>query len=292
TSRELPAVARRDLRRAPSAKLPELRPEADVAIADLLRASPDMPTRYLLAQPLAALARAPDATEGELSRLADLVRRDPDLAVRTHAVELSAGIAPILPHVVAAAADPEPRVREAAFKVIGSSAQPAGIAAAAEASKRDPWTFVRVAATDALGALPQDASTTGALVTALEDRSPRVRMSALASLGKHKATAQAGKVRDRLDDEKEDPEVRALAARTLGAMCMQNAADRLTKLALATRDPVDEGDDRIGMAAIEALGALHPKDLEARLAPLRSKDARLPVRRAADRALGEPATCR
>ena len=69
-------------------------------------------------------------------------------------------------------------------------------------------------------------------------------------------------------------------------------ADRLTKLALNARAPVDEADERIGMAAIEALGALHPADLEARLAPLRAKDARLPLRRAAERALADAGTCR
>ena len=290
--REMPTLARLDLLRATGAKLAELRPEADVAIADLLRSAPDMPTRYLLAQPLAHLARTPDATSGELSRLAELVRRDPDPAVRTRAVELSAGIGPLLPALIAAASDPEPRVREAAFKAIGVTSLGTGAPAAAQASKQDEWTFVRVAATDALGALPQDATTTNALAGALADKSSKVRASALGALGKHKVTAQAPRVRERLDDPREDPEVRALAAKTLGAMCMQNAADRLTKLALTSRAPVDEGDERIGMAAIEALGALHPADLEARLAPLRTKDTRLPVRRAADRAMSEPSVCR
>jgi HEAT repeat protein len=119
-----------------------------------------------------------------------------------------------------------------------------------------------------------------------------VRVTAIAALGKQHATAQAPLVRERLDDTKEDPEVRAFAARTLGAMCVQNAADRLTKLAYLARAPVDEADDRIGIAAIEALGALHPHDLEARLAPLRGKDVRMPVRRAAERALLEPTSCR
>ncbi|WP_298380690.1 hypothetical protein, partial [uncultured Bradyrhizobium sp.] len=114
----------------------------------------------------------------------------------------------------------------------------------------------------------------------------------IAALGKQHATSQAGLVRERLDDTKEDPEVRALAAKTLGAMCVQNAADRLTKLAHLSRAPVDEGDDRIGIAANEALGALHPRDLETRLAPLRGKDVRMPVRRAVERAIVEPTSCR
>ncbi len=292
TNRELPALARLDLLRATGPKLAELRPEVDVALADLLHGSPDMPTRYLLAQPLARLARTPDATSGELSRLAELTRRDPDPAVRARAAELSAGIPPLLPSLVAAATDPAPRVREAALKALGSATVAAGAAVAAQASQRDEWTFVRVAATDALGTMPQDAVTTNALVTALADPSAKVRVSALGALGRTKATNQAPRVRERLDDPKENPEVRALAARTLGSMCVQSATDRLTKLALNSRAPVDEADERIGMAAIEALGALHPADLEARLAPLRVKEARMPVRRAAERALAEPGTCR
>ena len=290
--REMPVAARLDLLRAAGPKLRELRPEADVVIADLLRSSPDMPTRYLLAQPLAHLARAPDATSGELSRLAELARRDPDPAVRARAAELSAGIGPLLPALIAAASDPEPRVREAALKAIGATSLAAGAPAAAQASKQDPWTFVRIAATDALGTLPQDQTTTGALVAVLADPSPKVRVSALVALGKHKVTSQAARVRERLDDAREDPEVRALAARTLGVMCVQTAADRLTKLALNLRSPVDESDERIGMAAIEALGALHPPDLEERLAPLRVKEARPPVHRAADRAMSESTVCR
>lgn len=292
TKREMPARSRLDLLRALGAKLAELRPEADVALADLLRSSPEMPTRYLLAQPLAHLARAPAATSGELSRLADLARRDPEWPVRARAVELSAGIAPLMSTVIAAAADPAPRVREAALKAIANASLGAGVPAAAKAMANDEWTFVRTAAAEALGALPQSAAVTSALVLGLADASPKVRLSALAALGKQRAISQAPRVRERLDDTAEDPDVRALAARTLGGMCVQSAADRLTKLALLSRSPVDEADERIGVAAIDALGALHPPDLAARLAPLRGKEIRLPVRRAAERAMTEPSGCR
>ena len=150
-----------------------------------------------------------------------------------------------------------------------------------------------MAAADALGALPgrrrRDELARGGPRRrepegALDRRSRRSASGA--------RSTQAPRVRERLDDTREDPEVRAFAARTLGAMCMHNATDRLTKLAYLARAPVDEADDRIGIAAIEALGALHPPDLETRLAPLRAKDVRMPVRRAAERALTEPGTCR
>jgi HEAT repeat protein len=242
--------------------------------------------------PLAHLARAPDATPGELSRLAELARRDPEWPVRARAVELAAGIGPLVPALIAAASDPEPRVREAALKAIGLTNLATGAPAAALASANDPWTFVRVAATEALGTLPQDPTTTNALVKTLSDPSPKVRLTAIGALGKQKLTQLAPRVRERLDDTREDADVRALAARTLGTMCVQNAADRLTKLAQLSRSPVDDADERIGMASIEALGALHPADLAARLAPLRTKDNRLLVRHAAERAIAEPGSCR
>jgi HEAT repeat protein len=193
---------------------------------------------------------------------------------------------------MAGTSDPEPRVREAALKALAASNLPAAVPAVAQALASDEWTFVRTAAAEALGGLPSDPAATRALVTALADKSPKVRFSVLLALGKQRATGEADHVRERLDDTREDTEVRALAAKTLGTMCVQSAADRLTKLALLARAPVDEADDRIGIAAIDALGALHPADLEARLAPLRVKDARMPVRRAADRALSEPSACR
>jgi HEAT repeat protein len=221
-----------------------------------------------------------------------MARHDPDWPVRARAVELSAGIAPLVPTILAAASDPEPRVREAALKAIAMTASSSGAPAAAQAIAKDEWTFVRTAAADALAALPPDQTTTGALVAALSDASPKVRWSAVAALGKQHATAQAPRIRERLDDAREDMDVRALASRTLGAMCIRESADRLTALAQRSRSPVDEADDRVGIAAIEALGALHPPDLESRLAPLREKSVRLPVRKAAERALAEPTVCR
>jgi HEAT repeat protein len=148
---------------------------------------------------------------------------------------------------------------------------------------------LRVSAADALGTIPSDPA---ALASALEDGSPKVRVAVIGALGKLRATSQASKIRDRLDDTKEDVEVRALAARTLGILCVQSAADRLTKLALLARQPVDAADDQIGTAAIDALSNLHPNDIEKRLAPLREKGVRPLLKRAAERAIAEQGTCR
>lgn len=292
SKKDLPASTRLDLLRALATKLPELRPESDSAIADVLRADPDMPTRFLIAQPLSQLARSSDATSGELTRLAELVRRDPEWPVRARAVELAAGIAPLTPMVVAAASDPEPRVREAALKAIASAKLDAGGNAAERAIAEDPWTFVRASAAETLGTLNASTERRRALATALGDPSVKVRSAAVIALGNQHAVEQADKIRERLDDGKEDVEVRALAARTLGTMCVRSATDRLTRLAELARSPVDEADERLGVAAIDALLTLHPPDLEKRLAPLRTKEVRLPLRRAAEHAVTNPGSCR
>ncbi len=291
-NKETPALARLDLLRAMGPKLVDLRPEADGALADLLRSNPNMETRWLLVQPLAHLARASDATPGALTRLAEMARRDPAWPVRARAVELCAGIGPLAATVMDASTDPEPRVREAAMRTIGANGLPTAIPTASRSLAKDDWSFVRVAAAEALAKLPPSIASGDALGAALGDPSVRVRSAALIALGVQKATRQAEAVRDRLDDTKEDADVRALAARALGAMCEKGSVDRLTNLASRARFPVNEADDRLGMAAIEALGAIHPSDLEKRLAPLRDKNVRLPVRRAADRALSEPGSCR
>ena len=286
---DLPLAARLDILRGATAKLPELRPDSAAAIADILKSAPDMQTRWLVLGPLGALARSQDATTGELSRLAEIAQRDPDWPVRARAIELSAGIAPLAPIVLAATEDPEPRVRESALRAVASSSIAAGAPRASRALAADAWTFVRVAAADALAAIPSDGA---ALAGALDDKSPKVRIAAITALAKQRLSGQAKKIRERLDDGREDADVRAASARALGLLCERSAADRLTKLAHLARAPVDEADDRIGVAAIEALGLLHPADLEQRLAPLRTKETRLPVRRAAERALTEPNACR
>jgi HEAT repeat protein len=167
-----------------------------------------------------------------------------------------------------------------------------GVGAATAALGTDPWTFVRVAAAETLGTMPNDAAAHRALASAIADPSPKVRAASIDALGKLHATKYTEKIRERLDDGKEDVEVRALSARTLGVMCAKDATDRLTKLALIARSPVDEADERLGTAAIDALAAIHPADLAKRLAPLRAKGVRLPLRRAAERAIAEPGTCR
>jgi hypothetical protein len=74
---------------------------------------------------------------------------------------------------------------------------------------------------------------------------------------------------------------------------MHHAIDHLTKLAERLREePASEATERIGTAAIDALAMLHPPDLPKRLAPLVGKSVPLGVRRAAERAIANPGSCR
>lgn len=256
-----------DALRALGPRLAEVKPEAEAALAQVLAGPADLRTRYLALEPLAHL--------GDRPRLASFARTDPDWPVRARAIELSPGDAALKD----ALADPEPRVREAALRAhVGTSVH----------GLRDEWSFVRVAAAEAMGATKEAPA---ALARALGDPSAKVRAAVVTALGASGARGQAKAIRERLDDLKEDVEVRALAARTLGQLCVQDAADRLTRLAILALHPVDEADERIGTAALDALAMLHPPDIAKRLAPLREKGSRTLLKRAADRAISEPGTC-
>ncbi|MCL2779393.1 MAG: HEAT repeat domain-containing protein [Polyangiaceae bacterium] len=287
----LAAAARLDLLRAMGPKLAECGAESNAAIVDLFQASPGMATRYLLAEPLAHLASSQN--EAARVRLMDLVRHDPQWQVRARAVEVSAGIASLAATILAAAEDGQPRVRQAALRAIAKVAFVAGGGAAVKALTTDEWSFVRAAAAEAIGALPAEPHGVEAVGQALTDASVNVRIAALFALGQLRATTQASRVAARLDDTEETLDVRALAARTLGTMCVHNAIDTLTNFAERLRvQPASEADERIGTAAIEALSMLHPPDLPKRLAPLARKNVTLGVRHAAERAISNPGTCR
>jgi len=284
--------ARLDLVRASVAELGDARPVADGAIDDLLRASPSMPTRYLLVEPLVTLARAGDAKAVE--HLTALLAHDPDPPVRARAAELAAGVAAEEPSLVGALRDPDPRVREAALRASSSAkigrATPDALALLAS----DPWTFVRTAAAGVLATAPASADVDAKLGEALEsDGSPRVRAATILALAERGATSSLAPIRARLDDAHEDADVRTAAAHALGALCDVRSLDRLTTFARAGADPLaDEGASSISLAASESLGALHPADLARRLGPLLAKDARPMAQQAARASLAMPRRCR
>ncbi len=286
-----PPEARLELLRASVGKLPEVRAAADGAIDDLLRAAPTMQTRYLIADPLAALARAGDAHA--TTRLLELLARDPEPAVRAHATELATGIAAAASPLTVAVTDEDPRVREAALRAV-ASAKLTGAASAAEgALAKDPWTFVRTAAVATLASLPPSGEVDDKLASALDnDASPRVRTATVAALAVRRAVAMIKPIRGRLDDVREDIDVRLASARALGTLCDAKSLDRLTELARNGAGPMtDEVPSQLSLASTEALGWLHPPDLARRLAPLLAKDARPLAQEAAKSALAEPPRC-
>jgi hypothetical protein len=256
-----------ELLRALGTKALEIKPEAEAALNAILAGTPDFATRYLAVEPLGAIA--------DHERLSAMAKSDPEWPVRMHAVEMLGTGAP-----ASAASDPEPRVREAALRSLAAPA-PAALA-------HDEWPFVRVAAAEGMGTRHEHPE---ALAAALADPNAKVRAAAVRALGAANARQYGEKLRERLDDQKEDTEVRALSARTLGELCIASAADKLTRLAILAAHPVDEADERLGMAALDGLAALHPADIEKRLAPLRVKGSKTLLTRAADRAVTEPGTC-
>jgi HEAT repeat protein len=203
----------------------------------------------------------------------------------------------LAPDLLAALDDPEPRVREAAAGAfaadVGCASGPPGLVAAlAKRLAGDDWTFVRLAAARTLGAEVADPAADEALAAALQDGSPDVRGMALDGLGTHRATAHADAIRARQDDGDEDMEVRARAMVALGLMCDTRSLGAWTKLAAGAKAPLDDKAKRLGGAAIAALGAVHPKDLGERLAPLLAEDTPALVREMAKAAMETQPACR
>jgi hypothetical protein len=155
------------------------------------------------------------------------------------------------------------------------------------------WPFVKAQAVGVLAHAPASHSVDEALAGALRDPSIRVRGAAVVALGERRAASYGDAVRARLDDPREDPDVRAAAAETLGALCYEPATDRLTRLALLLGQPgLNDEEQRIALGALIGLAALKPDDLRQRLVPLTSVRAPPPVRAAAQRALAARSPCR
>jgi hypothetical protein len=261
--------ARLEILRAARGRLADVRKEADATLAELLGGTPAMRVRYLALEPLRELAAVGDPDAG--ARLAGAIGHDPDWPVRSRAAELGAGLDVAKAALLAAARDPEPRVREAALASLGGEATPSleAVALARAALAGDPWPFVRVRAVALLGAAPSGPETDAALAGGLNDDSPRVREASIGQLATRRTVAWRAAIRARLDAKDEAPEVRAAAARALGALCEDDAADRLTELARFLATPgLDEDAQRIALGALEGLEVLHPSDLRDRLAPL------------------------
>ena len=284
--------ARLEMLRALGPRVTEVAPEATKILERLLSRGDDFSVRYLALGPIAALAGAGNRVEVE--RLAGLLSHDKEWPIRAHAAELAIGVPGVQAALLGAIDDENPRVREAALRAVAAQKVSAAAVGVQRKLETDPWPFVRVAAADALGAMPPAVDVDRGLGTALKaDTSSPVRVAILAALAGHRARGFSDAVRERVDDEREDPEVRVAAARALGALCDAKTLDRLTELARAAADPaVDQDTLALGLAAVDALGAMHPADLAARLSKLRGEGVRDAVKAAAAKALAMAPACR
>jgi hypothetical protein len=111
-------------------------------------------------------------------------------------------------------------------------------------------------------------------------------------LGLRHAIAWSKQLRKRVESVDEDIDVRLSATTALGRICDGTSLDLLTKLARAAVDPPSDADTQLGAAAIDALAAIHPADLAARLAPLSQGSAPKYVAQAARAAIAGRGACR
>jgi HEAT repeat protein len=285
-----PPVALIDVLRALGDEAPRYEPEATAALARLSQGSPTFRTRYLLLGPAAVLSRANAGADTAFRRS---LGADPDAHVRAAALSLVREPKRFRHELLKALADPQVRVREASVRALARpeatfASQPLkGLLA------DDQWPLVRAAAADALAKHPAGAALDKPLADALIDSSPLVRARSIRALAERRAAGVSTRIRDRLIDEEEWPEVRAEAARALGALCDAESADILAAFAKKLADPMASPDAQlIATGAVLSLGRLAQPDLKAALAPLSDKKAPPQARRAAASALSARDTCR
>ena len=285
-----PPAALIDLLRALGDSAPRYQPEAGQALARLSAATPDFRARYLLLGPTSVLSRVSPEAEGVFRKA---LASDPDPHVRTAALSLVRQPQKFQTELLTALSDRDVRVREASVHALAIPEAAFASPALSERLAKDEWPLVRAAAADALARYPVGAALDKPLAEALSDDSPLVRARSVRALGERRAAGVASRVRDRLIDAEEWPEVRAEAARALGALCDNESTDELVAFAQKLADPMASPEaQQIATAAVMALGRLAPPNLAQQLAPLNGKKATPQARRAAALALAAQGTCR
>jgi HEAT repeat protein len=285
-----PAAALVDLLRALGDQAPRYQPEAGQALVRLSQSSPQFRTRYLLLGPTAVLSRVSAEADATFRRS---LGADPDAHVRAAALTLVTEPRRFQAELLKGLADPEMRVREASARALGSGDAAFASKALSERLADDAWPLVRAAAADALARFPAGSVLDEPLTDALSDDSALVRARSIRALGERRASKAADEIRERLIDDGEWPEVRAEAARALGALCDAESADILAAFAKKLADPMASPEAQlIATASVMSLGRLARPDLASALAPLRSKKAPPQARRAASTALTARQTCR
>lgn len=285
-----PEVALVDLLRALGDSASRYQPEAGAALQRLQAGAGAFRTRYLLLGPSAVLSRVDPAAEGAFRRS---LSSDPDPHVRAAALALVKQPQRFRAELLKALADEEVRVREASVHALGSAEGAFAGQALTKTLAADRWPLVRAAAADALSKHPASSKLDEPLTEALSDDSALVRARTIRALGERNVRGAVGRIRDRLIDEQEWPEVRAEAARSLGTLCDSESADILAAFAKKLTDPMASPDAQlIATGAVLSLGRLAPPDLKETLAPLSAKNAPPQARRAAANALSARQTCR
>lgn len=285
-----PPAASIDLLRALGDAAPRYQPEAGAALLRLQAGAPAFRSRYLLLGPSAELARVSRDADASFRKSA---AGDPDPHVRAAALALVREPRRYQAELLAGLTHPELRVRESAARALAVPEAAFAGAALAQRLEQDQWPLVRAAAADALARLPAGGVLDKPLLEALSDDSALVRARSIRALGERRAPGVADRVRDRLADADEWPEVRAEAARALGTLCDAESVDVLLAFANKLADPMASPEaQRIGSSAVTSLGRLAPPDLKASLAKLTSSKAPPHARRAAAAALATRDTCR
>jgi len=283
-------VALIDLLRALGELAPRFQPEAGVALARLQNGAPKFRARYLLLGPAAALSGVSPEADASFRRA---LSADPDPHVRAAALSLVREPKRFQVELLKALEDREVRVREASAQALANPKADFATQGLVKRLAEDRWPLVRASAADALALHPAGAALDRPLVAALGDESSLVRARGIRALGQRQARGVAGPIRDRLADADEWPEVRAEAARALGAVCDAESAAVLAAFAKKLADPMASADAQlIGTAAVISLGRLARPDLRQALAPLSDKRAPPHARRAAAVALTARTTCR
>jgi len=267
-----------DVLRALGPRITEFQPAAGAAIARLSTQNASFRTRFLLLAPSAELAEKEPALAASF---AQSLAADPDPRFRAQALRVLKDPAQFAAQVGGALKDSDVRVREAAIRA--SNGSPSTVPALTELLAKDEWPLVRMAAADALAEAKGSPSAPAALSRAIDDSSPHVRAHVIVALGEHHVTSDLDKIRKRLRDEEEYPMVRVAAAQALAALCDTSSLDDLTRYAHKLTDQMASPQDHmVGSAALLALGEMHPADLAKRLEPLRGKGAPPQARQAAD----------
>ncbi|MBI5537256.1 MAG: HEAT repeat domain-containing protein [Deltaproteobacteria bacterium] len=286
----LPSVVSVDLLRSAGAHLDAVKLPAGAAFARLSRGQLDTRMRYLLCEPAARIASQGD-TRG-VGFLIERLGQDPEPMIRARAAEVSHGIAAMQPYLITALEDDNMRVRDAATAALAESD-----AASIYLVRRlmiDPWPQVRGRAAESLARTGKSADADRELTASLtREEYPRVRARIAAALGARGVLSAAPALQARVDDPEEELNVRIKSVFALGRVCDRSAIDLLTVLARRAADPyARESANEMGIAAIAALGRLHPADLAARLGPV-AEGQRTPrhVRGAARAALKETDIC-